>query len=1383
MFSKPIVSLRGLSGIALTLLFLAGYSCVGAGAQPKQVPTVIASFPSALNTSNAKWQTVSQTAVDAQGDWLVVDETNAALYEVPAGTTTAVTLVAAGGLSSGASGVYNPGIAIDPGNNLYLEGNSCILMFPYSGGTWPGLASLTSANPSPSACATAFYNFGAGYRTEGLAIGNTGSPNILVGAIQTSGGAASYSIVSIPVTGSWSAPVPGTPQIVISGLQAPAASLAEDASGNIYFVEDSGVSGALPGAYEIPAGTTGLTTDSALTRIDPTLPQSSQPSVNAVVADNGGDVYISEGAAGLYMLPAGFTSSASAAMVTNLSANGEVGVYGSSAKIFVPTGHPNGDAKLVGLNTAEFGTQKIGSTTNGTVTFSFNSALAPPSSGAYSIAILESETATPDFALASVSGNGSCQTELASGYQALSSCAVPVSFTPGPAGSVSAKLVFLDPKGNILASLNLHGTNQAGAAQFEAAPQFTIASGLKSPGQIATDAAGNLYVADAGLGAVEMFPAGATSSSAPTSIGSKLTAPTGVAVDGAGDVFIADSGSVYEVPEGSSGPNSAAQITLQTGLGADVQLAADGLGDLYVSDITNQKVYELENFSSGWDTGLAGPFSSQTVTLSGAAFSAPSAIAVDSNNNLYVVNGTHLYMVTPGGVQTSVLPGLNAVTGLTVDPSGSVYVASPSGTVRVPNESGTLNAADETAVGAGVTEPTSVVLDRFGNIYVADGTALDVNVTSASASVNFPTITVDPGSQPETVTLLNYGNDSLSLTGFVDTPDYSGTATTCTSVAVNATCTVTVTFSAGMGDGGTLTGDVLLQGNVGNTPVGINGTGIAPTLANTTTSMTVASNGTVEGVPVTVTVASSASGAPTPSGTVTLTITPGANVPPTSPAAPNPFTVTATLANGSVQFDPVGLTLGSYTYKASYNGDPAYTFEHSSTSSPVTTTTAVPVILTQPAASSVTEPTYQLPCTSGSGSGCTTSFNYGQPTGNPTGYLVLATETGSEQPYSGTSVAWDYTYPVTVASISGLPMVGDAVVSTNSQGQQTITRYNYGSINYEQPGGNSVCGNGHGSASVINVDDKGNGAFPTGCLTINTSNNTIPDIMTFYTVTPIYTGTDNLGNINPDYAPSTNGQPVNFWALRNPMVQISSSPAVVSIAQGSSVQTTLTLTSILGYGYAGRHDTLNNYGLPLDLQCDGLPAYATCSFTYPTPGASDPNAAGALCTGSTSTYCAINVGPNPGATGSYSNGSNPCGPADGCLGPGQVVVTITTNVPVGTTTSSLRTDKSSIAFAAMFGLGLLGLAFRRKAAKWGGMLMVACLLLCSAAVTGITACGTTNLSPASSSATPEGSYWVTITAKETGSILVPVQGGGNQTVYGNGNQMSLPYTVNVTITK
>jgi sugar lactone lactonase YvrE len=1348
MFSKSSMSLRRFSVIALTLLFVGSF-CPG-GAEAQTTPVVTAGFAQGLNHPSG-WGAIEQTAVDSYGDWLVVDYANGALYEFPAGGgAEPITLVPAGGLGGGT----NPGIAIDPANNLYLEANynNCVMEFPYDTTTltWDPLSSITAANPTTAICPNstegtspyifAHYNIASGltpgyFQPFGLAVGD--NDNLIIGS-ESSGNF----IFSLAVGGAWSSPTAGAATMLVgngtTGMEQRPISVAEDKFGNVYFVEGSG---GLSGLYEIPAGETGLASDADLARVDPNL-----PSVSGVITDPNGNLYVSDSTDGVFMIPnpSGTPETASAVMLTPVPAQGEVAIDWSRHILYVPTtqqqSNGQADVAMVVFNAAEFGSATVGATpAQQTVQFGFGGSATPAS-----IQIAESGTANPDFAVAS---GGSCTAGTA--YAALSSCSVNVTFNPHSAGSISAKLLMVDGSGNVLASMPLHGTGTSAAVQFAGGAQSVIGAGLKTPSQVAVDAAGNVYVADSGLAAVEMYPQGYGATAATTTVGSNLTAPTGVAVDGAGDVFIADSGNVYEVPVGSKGLNVAGQTTLTTGLGSNLKLAVDGLDNVYILDPDNKRVVELSNIG-----GPLGSISENDIT----GFNTPSAIAVDSSGNLYVADGSNLDEVPPGGAMTTLLSSLSNATGLAVDASGSVYASMTGGTVRIPNESGTLNASDETTIATNVAAPASLALDAQGDVYIADGTALNVNVTSASAAYNFGTQTTPTGTASQTFTLLNNGNTALNVTGFSSTPDYSATETGCTSgaVAIDGTCTVTVTFNPGPGDDGTLTGSVVVQGNVISTPVGVNGTGVGYPLAASTTTITSGGPATTDNAPISVTVASTSATGTTPTGEVTLTM---------SATGITPITITEPLASGAAQFDPQNLLAGAYTFTVAYSGDRTYL---KSSASAAVTVMAGLVTLSQPSISAVAAeaPSFQMPQA------------FQATLGSGTGYLVLSNSTGSDAVYDGTEDTWFYNYPVTVTAANGSPLTCVPVYST-SNGVQSLVRENCGSVTYTLSSGLIDCPSNALTSDQVNVSGT-NGSAPLAadCLEVNNSNTTIPDLMTFYTITPVYNGTDVQGDpVDPDYSSFT-GTPVNFWALRNPMVQIGSSPASLTVAQGSSVQATLTLTSVLGYGYSGRGSTLNNYALPLDLQCDGLPAYASCSFTYSAPISSDPNQAGVLCaSGSTTQYCAVNVGPTPGIT--LSDGST-CEPSNGCIGPGTVVMTINTNTPTGTT-SSLRTDPGSLAFAAMLGLGLLGLGFRRKAQRWGGLLLLVCVLLCGGGMFGITACGTTNLSPSSASVTPAGTYNVTVTAKETGTIQVQAN-GGTQTVYGNANQMSLPYTVSVQIT-
>jgi len=182
---------------------------------------------------------------------------------------------------------------------------------------------------------------------------------------------------------------------------------------------------------------------------------------------------------------------------------------------------------------------------------------------------------------------------------------------------------------------------------------------------------------------------------------------------------------------------------------------------------------------------------------------------------------------------------------------------------------------------------------------------------------------------------------------------------------------------------------------------------------------------------------------------------------------------------------------------------------------------------------------------------------------------------------------------------------------------------------------------------------------------------------------------------------SFTGPSTAFQVVRSPALLITSSLSSPSVQAGSSASANLTLTSILGYGFAGKGQQLNNYDFPVTLACSNLPPHASCTFRYPSP---DPNIANAVdipCTGTTAA-------------------------ADDCS-PGLASVTINTNVSVGT-----ASQRGTIAFGALFGFGLIGLCFRRKPAEKGRVLLMVCMMILSGAFGGsLTGCSTQNLSPAS----------------------------------------------------
>jgi hypothetical protein len=124
------------------------------------------------------------------------------------------------------------------------------------------------------------------------------------------------------------------------------------------------------------------------------------------------------------------------------------------------------------------------------------------------------------------------------------------------------------------------------------------------------------------------------------------------------------------------------------------------------------------------------------------------------------------------------------------------------------------------------------------------------------------------------------------------------------------------------------------------------------------------------------------------------------------------------------------------------------------------------------------------------------------------------------------------------------------------------------------------------------------------------------------------------------------------------------------------------------------------------------------------------------------------------------------------------MVTINTNVSSGNV-ANLRGDQGEIAFAAMFGFGLLSFAFGKRRSLRTRVPMLVCVLLCGGLMAAISGCGTKQLgSTSGTTTTPAGTYTVQVTAKQVGSQTITPPPG---ITYGNGNQMSLPFTITLTV--
>ena len=182
-------------------------------------------------------------------------------------------------------------------------------------------------------------------------------------------------------------------------------------------------------------------------------------------------------------------------------------------------------------------------------------------------------------------------------------------------------------------------------------------SGVNSPGGLAFDSLGNLYVANGGNNTIEKFtPGGVGSVFASTG----PSVPGALAFDSEGNLYVTD---YNNKTIARYTPGGVGSIFASTGAATPFGLAFDSAGNLFVSTLTSNTVLK---FTIG---GVGSVFASD---LSGA-----SGLAFDTAGNLYVgsAGGNAISIFTPGGVATVIGTGSpnSAPYGMAFDDAGNLY--------------------------------------------------------------------------------------------------------------------------------------------------------------------------------------------------------------------------------------------------------------------------------------------------------------------------------------------------------------------------------------------------------------------------------------------------------------------------------------------------------------------------------------------------------------------------------------------------------------------------------------------------------------------------------------------------------------------------------------
>jgi hypothetical protein len=1309
-------------------------------------PVTVGSIIPFNHGATGEWSQIYSMKISPNGNIVFLDSAVSQIYQLATGASTP-TLVVGPAPSNGhsdcsvlePSGSYwNAAVAFDAQNNLYVTdryGSSvqfCRVPYDPTSKTWKFQTSDNWVGPT--------YTNSSGVSSpippQDLQVGDDGTFYV-----STSDTQAIYKF-TVNAAGTVTSVTP-----MVTGMQDMTSNLAVDHAGNLFFLENAydAPSNRVTGIREVPAGTTlpiaGDGTgkaESQLPRIDPA--GAGFNGIKGISFDAQGNLYFSSEnnssyggeVDGVFMIPNEGTPTApnlvwADTVRVSPVASGFSVLVDPRGLLWIPTGGnsnwaPPGSAAPTCDSTStktidatcldssivlwKPGELNMGSSPVGTpgatqtLIYSFSKATTPSTIG---VALpgtanfitttnpIADPTANPPVPPCTAGTAYPGFSDVETTATQYSWCAVYLQLKAATAGSVEGELQMLDSSGNVISGSNANlggvGVGAAAAVVASAAVQ-PIATGLNDPHQVAADPWSNSYVADSGLKAVEFYKAGGTPPFVGKAFGSSLNSPTGVAVDGAGNLFIGDSGKVIEIPYVNGALASAQQTTLplpaSTTLGNHLNLAADTWGDVFVADQDNKQVVEIPNPQSS----LLLDGAPLPVLSAGAGFTGPTAIATDNSGNVWVADGANLWKILmPFGQPTEVITGgIQApVTGLAVDPSGSVFVAGANGVSWIPysTTTGNLNPNGTVLVESGLGSsgsslPYGVALDGTEDIFATygSGSTAGMSQVGVGGSIDVSSFgEVNPNVPFEVdAQIFNLGNTNLTvsddpsldlITG-ANASDYAVIPATENAPACSASNSTAPGSSCYLGlvlqapSAGAAAASVSVASNAANAAAGLNialtGNVIQDLRPATTTVVTAPTSGVVYpgSVTITVTVSSGASYG-TPTGSITLAVgSANGNLPKQTQALNSSGVATFTFSN---------LLGGSYNVSADYGGNGTAGATQNTCSSSATCF-----------AGSAAKTTFVV-------NQATPAFVVGPPVTN-----INGTASGGSTPYCLTwTVAGCTPNSNYVTSWAGSTYV-NAATKTYILAQVTST--------VGTPTGTvSFCSTySKGTCTPADTTQGINGALPlngNGVATFSTENLA----QGVYNITAVYNGDVNYAT-----------QPIAIASFEVivPSIQVTAAPATTTVKAGTPDEVTLTLEPLVGFVTSG--DSLKCVAAT-------LPQYTECTFAYP-----------------------------DSATGTISVGSN--GPTASTI-----VVTISTNVPVnGGATSSSLTRPAAWSLAGIFGFGMFGLiAGRRRMHRYLTMLCLAAVL--SGGFLGLSSCTNAGYStslPAPKVTTPTGTYNVQI---------------------------------------
>jgi sugar lactone lactonase YvrE len=291
----------------------------------------------------------------------------------------------------------------------------------------------------------------------------------------------------------------------------------------------------------------------------------------------------------------------------------------------------------------------------------------------------------------------------------------------GAAGNVT-----FDPSGNLYSGQTKY-FNSGGRVLVYAAgsgsPKYIIKKGIYDPQALATDSAGNLYVANSVHNDIVVYAPGRAGPPHTITIATGLSGPLAIAFDSSGNLYAANgTGSTVTV----YGPESNDVLrTITDDVVTPSALAFDQDGNLYVVNYYGNP----EGLTHGTDTGYIAVFASgaghPVLTIRKGIHGWAYSLGFDESQNLYVASGCvnhnnpiSEYAHGSSSLMRTISHGVYFPCAVALDASGNLYVANyGSSTVAVfpPGAS-----QPSRTISAGLRAPNALALDPAGNLFVTN---------------------------------------------------------------------------------------------------------------------------------------------------------------------------------------------------------------------------------------------------------------------------------------------------------------------------------------------------------------------------------------------------------------------------------------------------------------------------------------------------------------------------------------------------------------------------------------------------------------------------------------------------------------------------------------